>query len=591
MRPLVLLADRVERWALWRELVHAVRDGVVWGWLVCLVAAAVVWVARDMPSPITAAGAAAAIPVGAGLAAWRSWRRMATRTTDEDACRQAARTSWRRWLTGYALVAVVLPAGWTAYARDDLTPVAAVVAALAVLAVVTIPVRARARLLARLRVGAAAVAGGEDVRVGRALWSGWTGLRLDRVVVAYPADWAAHRDVKREELVTRVVYDLCGPPPETPAEAIRRPDYTTAFDHVDARLMVERVPSLPRRLAACDWGPRDGIVLGQTIADQADAVVDRVPIAVYKPHNHALIVGATQHGKSSGVRAWAVDGLTHGVFAGGVWCVDGKGSGSMAPLIGRRGVHAVAHSPDEWRHVITELVAPEVARRYEETLAWRSGSGTTGRRPHHPLSLLILDELQQVLLVCPDLVDTINTLARQALEARVIMWVLTQRPDAADAVPGAVRDQLIDRVTFGPLGAAGAKMSFDVAADWHKALGVAPIPGRALTWMGGHWRPIQAPWLPIPADDPTVDPLYPAKDAGSLQEAPQAPQPPKPKATPTPVPKKRRTARRERQKPSGADPVDQIERLKREFDESESSAPAYDPGNPYKRRRRGRRRD
>lgn len=515
------LVERAERHTVAREALHAVRDGAYWGWAVALVAAVAVWVARGAPSPGSAAIAAALMPVGAALAWVRTWRR----TTQADAVerRAAAAVSARRWLTGYGLAAALIPALTLAADRPAAAAVVGlvVVVALVELAIVTIPIRARWRLLARLRIAARAVAR-TDVRVGRALWRG---MALVRVRVHYPPDWAAHAPARRDELVERMMWELCGPPPRTPDEAIARPDYTVEWDHVHCRMTLTRLPRLPRHLAARDWArPAGSIVLGQTQADDADVVSEGVPLALYTPRAHMLIAGGTQHGKSSGVRAWLVDGLTHGVWPGGVWAVDGKGSGSLAALAGRRGVHAVAHDPDEWAHVLQDLVAPEVARRYAEMLDWRAGQ--CADRPDHPRSLLVLDEVQQVLLARPDLASTLDTLARQALEAGVILWVITQRPDAKDAVPGAIRDQLLDRVTFGPLSGAGAKMVFDLAGDWHRALGVAPVPGRALTWLDGRWRTVQVPWLPIPADDPTAEALYPPPAAPQRTGSAQAPRPP-----------------------------------------------------------------
>ncbi|MGI5208971.1 hypothetical protein ACQEU6_46335 [Spirillospora sp. CA-108201] len=603
MRSWVLAVDRAEANPVVRELVNAARDGAYWGWAVSLVAAVAVWVGRGLPSPVTAAAAAALMPIGAGLAWLRTWRRAAD--ADPADRRAAAAISARGWLTFYGLAAALIPAAALAAA----SPVAAVVVgavvlvALAELAVLTIPIRARARLLARLRIGARAVAGTEDVRVGRALWKG---LTMQRVMVSYPAEWAAHRDTRRDDLVERMMWELCGPPPRTPGQAARRPDYASTWDHVNCRLVVERVPSLPRLLAARDFGQGAGaFVLGQTHAEDADATLDGLPVALHQPRNHTLIVGGTQHGKSSGVRAWVVDGLTHGVWPGGVWSIDGKGSGSMAPLIGRQGVHAVAHEPDEWRRVLVDLVAPLVRDRYAELLAWRAGTSTS--RPRHPRALLLLDEIQQVLLSCPDLAGVLDTLARQALEAGVILWVITQRPDAKDAVPGAMRDQLLDRVTFGPLSGSGAKMSFDLAGDdWHKALGVAPVPGRALTYIDGAWRLVQAPWLPIPSDVPDAEDLYPPRGghraAESAAEGPpppsdpyasygppppphrppgdasRAPEPPSQPATwPPPPPVPRPAA--DNPPPAPADPVGEIIE---DFGES----PEYDPGTARRRRRK-----
>jgi hypothetical protein len=568
----------------WREAVNALEDGAYWAWLVAAVAAVTVWVARGIPSPATAAAASVLMPIGAGAAAWRAWRRYTRNDGVEQ--RTIARAAFRRWLTLYATAAAVIPAvmvgAWL--------PVALALGALVELAIVTIPVRARRRLLARLRIGAAAVAGEEEVEVGRALWSAQL---LDQVHITYPLDWAVQRQTKREDLVERVVWELCGPPPRTPAEAIARPDYITVFNHVYARLEVQRVPSLPRRLPARDFGQADGagIVAGQTLAELADQVVDDVPVALYKPVNHALIVGGTQFGKSSGVRAWAVDGLMHGVFPGGLWAVDGKGSGSLAPLIGRRGVHAVGHTPEEWREIIT-AVAAEVARRYQEMLDWRSGRATF--KPVHLLALFVIDEIQQILLACPDLAGVIDTLARQALESGVILWAITQRPDAKDAVPGAMRDQLLDRIAFGPLSSAGAKMAFDISGDdWQRALGVAPTPGRALTWTGGHWRPVQAPWLPIVADDPTVEPLYP-------QRTSQGPAGPTPQPAPRPnAPQDRPDSRQKDESAQPATsgetppPIPEVEQILRDYDDPPYTAKTktYDPTDPYANRRRRRRRD
>lgn len=611
MRWWVQLADRADRSPVLREVRHALADASRWGWAVALVAAVAVWAARGLPSPGTAGAALALMPVGVALAWWRTWRR-AGRGTGRDAAadrRAAAGATARRWATGYGVAAALIPAVYLASGHPVLGVLVALVAVAALVeaAIVTVPIRARARLLRRLRTGARAVARDDAVRVGRALWRGTT---LTRVHVGYPADWAAHSATRRDELTERLMWELCGPPPRTPAEAIARPDYLAVFDHAAYRVTLARMPSLPRRVAARDWRQGPGsIVLGQTHGGTADGARGGVPLAVLAPRAHMLVTGGTQYGKSSGVRAWAVDGLTHGVFPGGLWGVDGKGSGSLAPLVGRRGVHAIAHSPEEWAHVIVDLVAPEVARRYAEMLDWRSGR--RGTRPHHGRAVLILDEIQQVLMARPDLAGPLDTLARQALEANVILWVLTQRPDARDAVPGAVRDQLLHRVAFGPLSSAGAKMTFDVAGDWHRAMGVAPVPGRALMWVDGVWRTVQVPWLPMPADVPDAEALYPPRRAtrrtarrgtqrpaqpapdpsagggpssgpAPRSEAPTAPEPapfPPPPPLPRPEPDGSAAAG-ENSSAGGPGPVDEIL-----ADFGDDDDPAYDPKRARRRRR------
>ncbi|MEU8347841.1 hypothetical protein AB0C74_39605 [Spirillospora sp. NPDC048832] len=534
MRPLAELADRAEGSPALRETRHALADGARWGWAVALVAAVAVWVSRGLPSPRTAAAALLLAPVGVLLAWSRTWRRFGRAAGPDSAAdrRDAAAASARRWATGYAVAAVAIPAGYLVTARPLLgvLVVLVVLAALAELAILTMPMRARARLLRRLRLGAAAVARTDDVRVGRALWSRTV---LDRVHVTYPAEWGVQSEQRRDDLVERLMWEVCGPPPTTPAAATRavRPDYAARFEHDHYRVVLERVPRLPRWVAARDWGqPRGALVLGQTHAEAADRVGDGVPLALHRPRAHMLITGGTQYGKSSSTRAWVVDGLTHGVWPGGVWIADGKGSGGMAPLIGRRGVHLVGHRPEEWGHVL-DAAAAEVAGRYAEMLDWRAGR--LAERPRHPRALLVLDEIQQILMARPDLARTLDTLARQALESGVILWVITQRPDARDAIPGAIRDQLLHRAAFGPLSSAGAKMTFDISGEWQRAMGVAPVPGRALMWIDGTWRTVQAPWLPIPADVPAVERLYPRRASATAPPRPR-PAPSSPAGTSAP---------------------------------------------------------
>lgn len=520
MRAWTRLLDRLERDPLARETVNAVQDGARWGWLIALIAGAAAWAGRGFPSPGTAAIAASAMVVGTAAAALRAWRRMGHTAAPVDR-RVAATTAARRWATAYGLLAAAVPL--LVMTRDGRGGIAVTVAyivflVLLALALLTLQPRARARLLGRLRIGARAVAGTEDVRVGRALWSG---MHLLRVLVTYPADWPAHRGSRRDDLVERIMWELCGPAPRTAAEAIARPEYLSRFDHIGHRLVVEQVPALPLRLTARPWGQPDGtIVLGQTTAEAADTVLHGVPVALHTPDRHLLITGATQFGKSSGARAWVASGLDGGAFPGGLLAaLDGKGSGSFVALEGRHGVGPIAVTPDQWTHVLRTVVMPEVDARYQAMLDYRRGLGP---RPAFGRALVVLDEIQQILASCPDLLEDFGRLARQALEAEVILWVLTQRPDAKDAVPGAIRDQLDERAAFGPLSAAGAKMVFD-GDDWHRAMGTAPIQGRALTRLGGVWRPVQVPWLPFPVDEAWAEELYPPRTATAPTPSPAHP--------------------------------------------------------------------
>src|SRR5690606_35137328 len=155
---------------------------------------------------------------------------------------------------------------------------------------------------------------------------------------------------------------------------------------------------------------------------------------------------------------------------------------------------------------------------------------------------------------------------------------------------------------------------FDLAGDdWHKALGVAPVPGRALTYIDGTWRLVQAPWLPIPSDRPDVEHLYPPRRGQGAQRAAESasagppppsdpyasygppPPPYRPHETPA-APEAGTSPRRPRQpatwpppppapRRAAEDPTapgDPVEEILDDFGES----PEYDPGTARRRRRR-----
>jgi hypothetical protein len=337
-------------------------------------------------------------------------------------------------------------------------------------------------------------------------------------------------------------------------------EYTVSWLAGATALRVTAQPPLPGYVGDRVWPRlRGGIVIGVCAHQEADAIVrgtelGDLGVRLWRPDDERdlLIAGVKGSGKTVLGRGIVVRGLRDGWFPGGVWILDGKSGGDYAALDGRAGIRAVARNPDEWAAVLRHLVEEIMRPRYEETYAYQRG---LAGRPDHARVAAVLDEVQNIRAqLGAEAMDPLDALARMARAARVSLVVLTQRPDASDAIPGAIRDQLEDRAAVGWLSRDGGRMVLD--DDWRTVVADPDRPtqrprGRAVVRIAGRLSAVQVPDLPSPVDRPEVEPLYPPRTVGTAPEpghaTDAAPVPDVPPAVPDVAP---------RVPPSGAPPDD-----------------------------------
>lgn len=104
--------------------------------------------------------------------------------------------------------------------------------------------------------------------------------------------------------------------------------------------------------------------------------------------------------------------------------------------------------------------------RYDEDAAYHRGQRG---KPDAPRWLVVLDEVQEIRAVLGrKVVDPfLQQISRQIRASNGRLMVITQRPDTEDAVPGAVRDMLEERIILGFVSGTGARMVLD--KDWQQA--------------------------------------------------------------------------------------------------------------------------
>ncbi len=83
--------------------------------------------------------------------------------------------------------------------------------------------------------------------------------------------------------------------------------------------------------------------------------------------------------------------------------------------------------------------------RYDEDAEYHRGHRG---KPSNPRWLIVLDEVQEIRRVLGKKVldPFLQQISRQVRAANGRLVVVTQRPDTEDAIPGAVRDMLEDRI-------------------------------------------------------------------------------------------------------------------------------------------------
>ncbi|CAM3412091.1 type IV secretory system conjugative DNA transfer family protein [Kibdelosporangium persicum] len=302
--------------------------------------------------------------------------------------------------------------------------------------------------------------------------------------------------------------------------------YTVSWPAGRASFEITATPTLPTSIYEQDWGDLPGIPIGATDAEHADGVVDTVeaetgtvleslPIVLVDPTNsdkHILVVGGTGAGKSVWMRGFIARGMRKGWWPGGVFILDGKGGSDFIVFEGREGVHCVARHPDEWTEWLPRI-STMMRQRYDEDADYERGNTP---KPNFPRYLVVLDEVQEIraTLGKNELDPILQQISRQIRASKGKLLVATQRPDAEDAIPGAVRDMLEDRIILGYMSDTGARMV--LGKDWREAVdeyGSNTVPGRGLARVGGHLRRIQGFYLDTPREHPEVEHLYPPKTA------------------------------------------------------------------------------
>jgi Helicase HerA, central domain len=373
-------------------------------------------------------------------------------------------------------------------------------------------IRARRRTLAWLQTSIARTTR-VDPRLLRMLHSEWDGTRLTWCEID-------HRGAIREE--DAAVRDRIAAAASWSLRHLGR--YTVAWVPGTNVFEVQADPLLPTLVDEQHWGELPGIPIGVTDLASADGMLDTIdaatgdvltslPIKLINPadsEKHLLVIGGTGSGKSNFTRGFIARALQMGWFPGGAFIFDGKGGSDYIPFEDRVGVHCVARDPDEWARHIPEVSAMMRAR-YDEEAEYHRGHSP---RPSQPRYLVVLDEIQEIRSTLgKQVVDPfLQQVSRQMRGSNGRLMLVTQRPDTEDAIPGAVRDMLEERIILGFVSGTGARMVLD--RDWQTVVdeyGVDPVPGRGVARIGGKLARIQSFRLDLPREHPEVEQFYPPK--------------------------------------------------------------------------------
>ena len=384
--------------------------------------------------------------------------------------------------------------------------------------------RARRRLVSWMIVGLAETAGLDtvDFRARRGVWDG---RQLVELTIFHSARVGVDQEGKRKRLEeavhwrTRHAGRFAVDWPAGRSELVIRSIRVDLPRHVDDQLWPEEVPGVP---------------LGVTTSEHANAivhdvdsegnVVEKTYLLVEQPskvgqQKGMMVIGGTGGGKTNFVEGYLKRALRKGVYPGGVIIIDGKGSGSYAAFVGREGILRIARTPDEWREAL-EFTRQIMQERYDEN--WNHVAGT-GKKPDHTAYLLVVEEAQEIRRALGrEAEDHYQAIARLIRESGGKALFSTQRPDAADAIPGAVRDQLEVRVVLGFVTAQGARMALE--DDWQAAVdtyGAEPIPGRGIVRLRrAELIPIQTFRSYTPVEKEGAEEFYPPKRVVEVVEPP-----------------------------------------------------------------------
>jgi hypothetical protein len=282
-------------------------------------------------------------------------------------------------------------------------------------------------------------------------------------------------------------------------------------------------PALPDSVDEQHWPPDlPGIPIGVTDTAHADGVIDvcdavtgdvqqRLPVLLIHPgdsQRHYLIVGGTGAGKSNFTRGFIARGMRLGWFPGGCFIFDGKAGSDYIVFEGREGIRCVAREPEEWESNLA-AVSAMMRARYDEDAAYHRGQRG---KPELPRWLVVLEEIQEIRSVLgKKVVDPfLQQISRQIRASNGRLVVVTQRPDTEDAIPGAVRDMLEERIILGFVSGTGARMVLD--KDWQTVTdeyGQSPVPGRGIARITGRLVRLQSFRLDLPREHPELEAFYP----------------------------------------------------------------------------------
>lgn len=371
--------------------------------------------------------------------------------------------------------------------------------------------RARRRVAAWTLAGAAGAARVDPASL-RLCRPRWTGRRLDAAEVTY-TDTLRDSDPGTRERIGEAVswrlrhagtYEISWP---SGLQAFELRRAATLPDYVMDQLWPSDLTGLP--IAVTD--DRDADMILEMRDESTEEIVSRLPVRLWTPtgERHLMVVGGTGAGKTEFVRRLLAAGLRIGLFPGGVFVLDGKSSAGYACFVGREGVHMVAREPMEWLAGLVE-VSSIMKARYEAQWHYRLGHGP---KPEMPRLALLLEECQEIRAqLGPDADRFYSQLGRQCREAQITLILVTQRPDVKDAIPGAVRDMLEDRIVLGFVSQKGAQMALE--DHWRDAVdnyGEKIPHGRGVARLAGKYSRIQGLYAGDPIDRPESEPLFPPK--------------------------------------------------------------------------------
>ena len=284
---------------------------------------------------------------------------------------------------------------------------------------------------------------------------------------------------------------------------------------------VRKVWPLPEVIEARhDWVPPKNIVM-LGVTESTKGCPGQVGDQCFAPwiqrdDPHILAAGATGRGKTTMLR-WLIYSLIMSAKVQGrgvkIYPLDGKGTGNLAFLENRLGVHGRDgfDDPEDWIETIGSAKA-EMAERYRELRkwnknAWREDPETYPEPDWNDDVIVVVDELVDIANIAgDDVIGPLSEICRLGREAGITVICSVLRPDTVASLPGLVRDQLTARLLLGSITEqTSARMMF--GDDWRAARAAAGthdgrIHGRGVVRLSDEMHRVQIPLTKHPSRDP-----------------------------------------------------------------------------------------